>query len=645
MPEGTAATPSLSPDGDTYSEPILVSLASTTEDATIRYTLDGTAPSATSAIYRFPFVVAATTTVKAQAFRASFTPSGVSTETYVLDDSGAAGTPVISPAGGQFVTQQAVTVTGPVGATLRYTTDGTDPTDTDPTVSSPITIDRSLVLKVRAWDTGVEPSAVRRADFVVTGAVAAGLGHTLALKSNRTLWAWGLNSSGQIGDGSGVSRLSPVQVLTNVVAVAAGARHTLAIRDDGTVWAWGLNGDGQLGDGTTTNRLSPQEVPDLDDVVAVAAGLDHSLALDANGAVWAWGANDDGQVGDGTTTERLSPVAVVGLGGVTAIAVGQAFSVAVTGDDSAAGAVWAWGRNDHRQLGDDTTLSRSIPIRVNGLEGVCAIVAGRDAAMAHTVAGAVAAWGGGGAGQLGSGALLDRALPAVVVPLSGVQGLGSGPYAYHALAFDDAARTWGWGEQVNGQLGRPENVYGSAFVPQLVPLPVPPVALSAGAEFSVVAAADGSVVTFGDNGSGQLGDGTTTNSNDPVVVPSFSLATNTWLVTDADDDGLTTWREVLLGTDPLDPDTNGNGIVDGLEELGDVSSADPDADQDGVPSWIEEVWGTDPFQADSDGDSVDDGSDAFPLDPTRSDPLTPTQGDTTPPVITLIEPTSAEPVP
>ena len=183
------------------------------------------------------------------------------------------------------------------------------------------------------------------ANASVTPQIAGGGGdvgsHSIALKSYGTVWAWGYNYYGQLGDGTNKDRDTPVQVsgLSGVIAIAGGDGHTIALKSDGTVWAWGSNDSGQLGDGTTTNRNTPVQVSDLSGVTAIPCGGNHSIALKSDGTVWAWGDNYHGQLGDGTTdTERHTPVQVLGSGGVgflsgvTAIAGGGLHTIALKTD-------------------------------------------------------------------------------------------------------------------------------------------------------------------------------------------------------------------------------------------------------------------------------------------------------------------------
>jgi alpha-tubulin suppressor-like RCC1 family protein len=218
-------------------------------------------------------------------------------------------------------------------------------------------------------------------DFFPSGsatatAISAGEWHSLAitmLNGSSTVWAWGNNTFGQLGDNTTVSKGIPQEVTTlagvTVTAIAAGGQHSLALDSTGQVYAWGSNAYGQLGDGTTTNQLTPQLITALTGVtvVAIAAGDKHSLALDGNNQVYAWGLNSDGQLGDGSTTNRLVPVAVGGLT-ATAIAGGGSHSHAL---DNTAGSprAWSWGSNSCGQLGNGSTTRSAIPIPVTYPDG------------------------------------------------------------------------------------------------------------------------------------------------------------------------------------------------------------------------------------------------------------------------------------
>jgi alpha-tubulin suppressor-like RCC1 family protein len=247
-------------------------------------------------------------------------------------------------------------------------------------------------------------------------ALAAGTYHSLALKQDGTVWAWGLNNLGQLGDGTTVNRSDrmPVPGLANVTALAASTYHSMALKQDGTVWTWGYNSSGQLGDGTQTSRLTPGQVQGLTDVTAIASGLVHSLALKRDGTVWTWGRNTDSQLGNGATVNSSVPVRVQGLSGVSAIAAGAYHSLVLKQD----GTAWAWGRNDVGQLGDGTVASTSVPVRVQGLTAVAAVSGGDAHSMALLQDGAVWAWGYNGEGELGDGTTLDRATPVRVQGLS-----------------------------------------------------------------------------------------------------------------------------------------------------------------------------------------------------------------------------------
>ncbi|HAP31701.1 MAG TPA: hypothetical protein DCQ14_01405, partial [Firmicutes bacterium] len=261
-------------------------------------------------------------------------------------------------------------------------------------------------------------------------AVAAGKAHTVALREDGTVWTWGRNLNGQLGDGSTSGRLLPVQVvvsreplvyLDNVRAVAAGAEHTIALQNGGTVWAWGANANGRLGDGTTTQRLMAVQVVRtlnplayLQNVRVVAAGTAHTLALGTDGKIWAWGANGSGQLGDGSTGQRTTPVELSAINNVNFVAAGGDHSLALKNDETA----WAWGNNSFGQLGIGSTTRQTVPRQVHGpaggspfLTGIIALAGG----MLHTLAveanGTLRAWGYNFHGQLGDGTTTARNLP------------------------------------------------------------------------------------------------------------------------------------------------------------------------------------------------------------------------------------------
>jgi alpha-tubulin suppressor-like RCC1 family protein len=236
-------------------------------------------------------------------------------------------------------------------------------------------------------------------------AVAAGQSHTVALKPDGSLWAWGDNYYGQLGNGTNWDHPWPTYIGSGYAAVTAGRFHTLAIKTDGSLWAWGFNYRGQLGDGTTTQRNAPVQIGS--GFSAVAAGFVHTVAVKSDGSLWAWGDNGSGELGDGTTTQSNTPVQIGS--GYSDVAAGLVHSVALKTD----GSLWAWGWNGYGQLGDGTTASRHTPVQIGS--GYSAVAA----AVYHTVAmktdGTLLAWGSNFTGELGDGTLAQRLAPVSVV--------------------------------------------------------------------------------------------------------------------------------------------------------------------------------------------------------------------------------------
>jgi alpha-tubulin suppressor-like RCC1 family protein len=253
-------------------------------------------------------------------------------------------------------------------------------------------------------------------------------GSGYAVESDGSVWAWGDNSVGQLGNGSTTSTSTPVRVplLTGVRQVAAGGQYALARKSDGTVWSWGLNSSGQLGDGTTLNESLPQPVSGLTGIGQVASGGAQSFAVRADGTVYSWGHNSLGELGNGTTTDSHRPALIPGLTGVTQVASNGFATLAVAGPQMG---VWAWGDNTCGELGDGTTTSKLSPEQI-GLTGVTKITAGAAALLQASSAairsdGTLWTWGCDAFGQLGhSGA--TGFVPRQVTALAGVTAFAFG---------------------------------------------------------------------------------------------------------------------------------------------------------------------------------------------------------------------------
>lgn len=283
-------------------------------------------------------------------------------------------------------------------------------------------------------------------------AVSGGGDFALALTADGRVLAWGSRREGMLADGTSErsDRLvpAPIEGLADVVAVSAGYFHGLALRRDGTVWSWGDGSYGQLGY-TPTERCEdvlpcatrPRRVEGLPEIVAIAAAFHHSLALDREGGVWAWGSGRQGQVGDGTEDESPTPRRARMPVPAVAISAGGSQSLALGRD----GTVWNWGAVDAQRT---YVLA---PRRVGSLSGVLAISAGEHHSLALTEDGRVWAWGDDEFAQLGIANLGTNPDPAPVPGLGGVSAIAAGTNHNAALTPDGAVWTWGWNAM--GQLG------------------------------------------------------------------------------------------------------------------------------------------------------------------------------------------------
>lgn len=375
----------------------------------------------------------------------------------------------------------------------------------------------TMLVSVLSMDIPVSAEVL----FTTTPMIAAGADHTAALKPDGTVWTWGNNQYGQLGDGTTIRRRTPVQVagLSGVAAIAAGHGHTVALKSDGTVWTWGHNEYGQLGDGSKTSRRQPVQVVRLSAAIAIAAGEDHTVVVKSDGTVWAFGDNSCKQLGNDTMESSSMPVQIIGLSDVTAVAAGHGHTVALKSN----GTVWSCGHSWFGQLGNGTspTGGKSTPVRALYLSGVSAIAAGFGHTAALKSDGTVWTWGYNYDGQLGDGTSgngTNSDIPDKLLRLSGISRIAAG--ADYTAALKSDGTVWAWGNNDYGQLGddttssngSPVQASGSGYTN-----------ISAGENHMAAMKSDGTFWTWGRNNYGQLGNGKTVDSVVPVRVKDFKL--------------------------------------------------------------------------------------------------------------------------
>ena len=274
---------------------------------------------------------------------------------------------------------------------------------------------------------------------------SCGINHTAAIKTDGTLWLWGIG--GLLGDNTGTSRSSPVQTIafgTNWSSVSCGTDHTAAIKTDGTLWLWGSNYAGELGDNTTTGRNSPvQTVTGGTNWKQVSCGYAMTAAIKTDGTLWCWGNNYEGGLGDNTTTNRSSPVQTI-TGGNNWSSVFATYGIAAIKTD---GTLWLCGGNWSGQLGDGTTTYRSSPVQTitggNNWKQVGS--GGQDNFGAIKTDGTLWLWGYNYVGQLGDNTRTNRSSP--IQTISGGNNwkqLAAGAGVHHGAIKTDGS-LWLWG--------------------------------------------------------------------------------------------------------------------------------------------------------------------------------------------------------
>ncbi|NCU42105.1 MAG: RCC1 repeat-containing protein, partial [Candidatus Moranbacteria bacterium] len=370
------------------------------------------------------------------------------------------------------------------------------------------------------------------------------------VREDSTVWCWGDNQYGQLGDGSTEMRQGAVQVkgvggvgyLSDIVEITRGSYHTCATKTDGTAYCWGRNDYGRLGDNTQTQRLTPVQVKGvgnvgfLENVAQISAGNQHTCSLKTDGTAYCWGYNQSGQLGDNTTTSRYTPIQVKGVDGVgflenvSWISLGESHTCAMKTD----GTAYCWGSNSSGQLGDNTTTSKSTPVQVLGvggsgnLSGVSLISSGYRHACATKTDGTAYCWGYNQSGQLGDNTTTSRYTPIQVLGVGG-SGFFSGASqistgSSHTCATKTDGTAYCWGSNGNGRLGdntttqrlapvQVVGVGGSGYLEGILQI-------SVGSSHTCVIKNTGKTLCWGYNSSGQLG-ADTGDMSTPVEVRTY----------------------------------------------------------------------------------------------------------------------------
>jgi alpha-tubulin suppressor-like RCC1 family protein len=342
--------------------------------------------------------------------------------------------------------------------------------------------------------------------------ISAGQLQTLAIKSNGTLWGWGENENGQLGNGTNLNSPMPTQIGTNAnwLKVSTRIDHTLAIKTDGTLWAWGGNLYGQLGNNSNENTNIPVQIGTDTDWQDIAAGSLHSTALKTNGTIWTWGANMFVQLGDGTSTNRNFSAQVGSSNNWSSISSNFTHTLALKSN----GTLWAWGFNNAGQYGNGTINSSSNPVQIGNATDWLGVSTGGEFSVGVKNNGTLWSWGDNIVGQLGIGLTSDQLSPIQVGTATDWKNISAGQMFVAALKTNNSL--WGWGLNSDGQLGNGTET--NAPTPIQIGTATDWNFVDAGLSHTSALKNDGSLSAWGANSAGGLGDGTTIGKNTPTAI-------------------------------------------------------------------------------------------------------------------------------
>ena len=285
--------------------------------------------------------------------------------------------------------------------------------------------------------------------------VSGGFFHTAAIKTDGTLWLWGYNNNGQLGDNTIAAKSSPVQTIaggTNWKQVGSGGYHTAAIKTDGTLWLWGQNYYGQLGDNTAVSKSSPvQTISGGTNWKLVGCGQYHTAAIKTDGTLWTWGQNNFGQLGDNTVAAKSSPVQTIAAGtNWKQVSSGYNHTAVIKTD----GTLWLWGRNSVGALGDNTAVNKSSPVQtISAGTNWKQVGCGSNHTAAIKTDGTLWLWGYNSYGQLGDNTVANESSPVQTIAAGTNWKLVSSGGSKHTAAIKTDGTLWTWGSNIFGQLG------------------------------------------------------------------------------------------------------------------------------------------------------------------------------------------------
>lgn len=360
--------------------------------------------------------------------------------------------------------------------------------------------------------------------------VSIGGQHTLAIAQDGTLWAWGSQANGQLGNNvTSGNVLNPTQISNNPnwAFVSAGEFYSLAIKKDGTLWGWGRNTDGQLGDGTTTQRNTPVQIGTATDWVGVYAGYAHSIARKSNNTLWTWGRNTSGQLGINSTAVQQTPIQVGTDTNWQTVSVGRNHTVAIKNN----GELWAWGSNLFGQLGLGNYTNQLTPVRV-GSGTWKSIEAGDYYNVAIKTNNSLYSWGDNNFGQLGIGNTTEQTSPVQIGTATDWKAIAAGLYNIYAIK--TTGTLWACGDGGKGQIGIGDFNQQNSLVQ--VGTATDWYSVFAGNEFAVAQKTTGTFYSWGDNQSGQLGNGSTLPNNTGQSIPGTMGCAGNILAFDGVDD-------------------------------------------------------------------------------------------------------------